>query len=341
MLLDSAMASEKLNEALSNGRVSRILPYSTGMVGCKNKIEYCLFLKPELFSDSADLSLALDIISSRLPADTEVAGAAVLPGEYLRRHDLMAQHYGTINRVSTKGIQAITTDVADQIKAEFGANEDTQILGAHEFLIQYPEYVASTLNAINDEPGKSKKIASGTYAIQLEVAGTSIIVLNGFHPAQLAMYYEPGIAILVLALRQSGDWSELRQQITGSTDPSKAPSGSIRGQLYARQKELGVDISRLKNGIHVSAGPIEGMSELARYFTDWDVPTMVNATDTCFGQEVTDAFGQSVTEKVASNPIVHYKDKGTWLFDLTEEMNPAPVLDMIREIRGQLGVREG
>lgn len=332
MILDVNAAREELNRALSTGRAVVTKPYSKPLSACGDRLEYCMFIKPEILENVNSLPLAVEIISGCLPRDAEVVGAAVLPGEYLRRHDLMARHYGTINRVSRLGAKAVSPDVVASIRAKYGA---APILGAHEFLAQHEEYSAASLGEIHDARD-TEKVASGTYVIPMEADGEQIVILNGFHPVQLAMYYEPKAAILVLAVRHAGDWAALRQEITGATDPGKAKPESIRGRLYARRDELGIDISRLQNGVHVSAGPVEGMSELARYFTDWDVPVTVEATDTCFGQELVAAFGAAMTMRVAANPAVSYQGAETWVFDLTEELNPAAAIGMIRELADQV-----
>lgn len=333
MILDVNAAREELNRALSSGRAEVTQPYARPVSACGAQLEYCMFIKPELLESASSLPLAVEIISSCLPRDVDVVGTAVLPGDYLRRHDLMAQHYGTINRVSRLGVKAVSPDVVERIGAKYGA---ARILGAHEFLAQHTDYSPASLGEIHDSR-ETEKVASGTYVIPMEADAGQFVILNGFHPAQLAMYYQPKAAILVLALRHAGDWAALRQEITGATDPGRAKPGSIRGQLYARRDELGVDISRLQNGVHVSAGPVEGMSELARYFTDWDVPVTVKATDTCFGRDLVDAFGQAVAMRVAGNPAVRYQGAETWIFDLTEEISPAAAIGMIGELADQLG----
>lgn len=332
MILDVNAAREELNRALSSGRAEVSQSYRKPDSPCGARLEYCMFIKPELLENTSSLPIAVDIISSCLPQDVEVVGSAVLPGDYLRRHDLMALHYGTINRVSRLGVKAVSPDVVERIRAKYGA---APILGAHEFLAQHASYTAGSLGEIHDSR-ETEKVASGTYVIPMEADAEQFVILNGFHPGQLAMYYQPKAAILVLALRHAGDWAALRQEITGATEPAKAKPGSIREQLYARRDELGVDISRLQNGVHVSAGPVEGMSELARYFTDWDVPITVKATGTCFGRDLADAFGQAVAMRVADNPAVRYQGAETWIFDLTEEINPAAAMAMIGQLADQL-----
>ena len=53
----------------------------------------------------------------------------------------------------------------------------------------------------------------------------------------------------------------------GTTDPSKAAADSIRGTLFADPAAFGLaTVSSNFNGVHMSAGPLEGLVELVRFF---------------------------------------------------------------------------
>jgi hypothetical protein len=329
---------DAVRRAVGEGTPVSLSQYDPPDGACGDLLEYCLFLKPELLAATADLDAILDIVFGVLPEDRQIVGEAVLPGSYLRRHDLMAQHYGAINRVSRMGRKALTEDTLARAAAEYGYRsiDEATILGAHEFLEAFPSFTAASLCQLHDS-SDSKRIAGGTYVIRATVEGSPVIVLNGFHPVQLEMYYRDDAAILVFALRQRGSWVQLRQEMTGSTDPRRALPGSIRGLLYARQAELGLDgISSLRNGVHVSAGPVEGMAELVRYFTNWDDAKTIAMADTCFGAAAVAEVGEAAASQAASNPIVVHRQKAEPLFDLTEETDPPEALAVLAEVRDQL-----
>merc|ERR1712241_885818 len=58
-------------------------------------------------------------------------------------------------------------------------------------------------------------------------------------------------------------WSDFRGQVLGPTDPAEAPADSLRGQILAKWRDLGLESEPNvgNNGMHASASPFEGMSE--------------------------------------------------------------------------------
>lgn len=59
-------------------------------------------------------------------------------------------------------------------------------------------------------------------------------------------------------------WRQFRADVLGATDPAKAAPGSIRGLLYEHWQLLGLPAQPniLDNGVHFSAGPVEGLREI-------------------------------------------------------------------------------
>ena len=55
-------------------------------------------------------------------------------------------------------------------------------------------------------------------------------------------------------------WRAFRREVIGATDPEAAADGSARAALRASWEELGLDAapSTGNNGVHASAGPLEG-----------------------------------------------------------------------------------
>jgi hypothetical protein len=152
---------------------------------------FVLFLKPELLAvrDGAKLSPILDLIGAALRKyGVETGAVRAMNGPYLARHKIMEEHYGVINRTSRLGRAALSAPTRQKLEAETPGVR--HIYGAHQFLGHYPDVSAFALNIIIDTVG-SKKVASGKYFSVLNVAGERIVVLNGFHPQQLAHYTAP------------------------------------------------------------------------------------------------------------------------------------------------------
>lgn len=58
-------------------------------------------------------------------------------------------------------------------------------------------------------------------------------------------------------------WSTFRGKVLGPTDPKDAPPDSLRGQIFANWKDLGLQYEPFvsDNGVHASASPFEGLAE--------------------------------------------------------------------------------
>ncbi|MGW6455481.1 hypothetical protein ACWF94_06040, partial [Streptomyces sp. NPDC055078] len=115
------------------------------------------------------------------------------------------------------------------------------------------------------------KLGSGSYASAVELNGRPVTVLNGFLPALAANYTGPHALVGLLechSLRETGD---LRAHLLGALHPAAAAPASLRGALAALTGgEDGVTLSEGRNGVHLSAGHLEGMFQVWRYFAAAD-----------------------------------------------------------------------
>src|SRR5262245_44282773 len=138
MLLDPSALLSAVRAARNSGERIDILDYkaSSPSSGATTSNEYCFFLKPEF----AILKLpiferAIAIVNESLGAfDKSVVALAALPGRYLERHDLMARHYGVINRASRLGLAALSTSGRSRAARllEQSDVQSTDVLGGHE-----------------------------------------------------------------------------------------------------------------------------------------------------------------------------------------------------------------
>lgn len=287
----------------------------------KGRNHFVLFLKPEVLalSDGVQVEAIIDLVLGALERHAVRLGAVrVLNGPYLGHYHIMEEHYGVINRASRLGEQALSEPTRNKLMAECPGID--RILGAHEFLKAYPDVSAFALNIISDTI-KTKKIASGKYYTVLDVGGERIVVLNPFHPQQVAHYTAPGRAIVVIECASDTDWAVLRQQMTGATDPAKAAPGSIRGMLLSRKTELGLrDVATATNGVHCSAGPLEAMLEFCRFFSNHAEKKSIRLADTPFGETLAShGISKKDIAALAKNPLLG--KEGAYAFNLTEEKN--------------------
>ena len=124
-----------------------------------------------------------------------------------------------------------------------------------------------------------------------------IFVVNGFYLAMREEYVAPGAGIHYFEVMWSTvmSWSDFRSELLGTTDPSTAPAGSIRGHIYANYEALGLPAlpHTGTNGVHASASPLEAMVERMNW---------LNADPS------TDSFGESlVAAGVPPGTIKYWK----------------------------------
>lgn len=289
-----------------------------------------LFLKPECLAleDGVDVKAILKLVLAALKKHEVKTGAVrLMNGPYLGRYRIMEQHYGVINRASRLGEKALSAPTREKLAKE--CPDFDRILGAHELIEQYPEISPFALNVMTDTIG-TKKLAGGKYYFVLTVAGERIVVLNPFHPQQIAHYTQAGKSILIFECQTDTDWEVLRRDMTGATDPTRAVEGSIRRMLLENKDKLGLrDVSTASNGVHFSAGPLEGMVEFCRFFSDHAKKQHISPVETPFGQLLA---SRGVSDKeivaLADNPILGGED-GTYAFNLTEEKNADAAAELL------------
>src|SRR6201996_4799945 len=245
-LSDKILAARAATRGGEGGR-RETLPYDNRL---QKKNELLCFLKPELTNlDEAHGRAALDLLFGKLAEyGVEVTGGLVVRGDYLDRHDLMAQHYGVINEVARKGAAALAAPARAKFQEAFGRSvEDSEVLGALEFLRAFPEMTGAELDRLWEQ-SKTAKLAGGTYCAKVSAGGREVYLLNGFHPAQLAYFTRREAVIVVLSLQTDAAWSDLRDDMLGATDPAKAKSGSLRRTLLDDKARYG--LSEINQGLN-------------------------------------------------------------------------------------------
>ncbi|MEM7392857.1 MAG: hypothetical protein AAF492_10975, partial [Verrucomicrobiota bacterium] len=196
-------------------------------------------------------------------------------------------------------------------------------LGGHQFLEAFEkEFSPYSLNVLWDNI-PATKLGGGTYAAYANVVGEHYIVLNAFHPYQLEPYYDPRNVIVIFEGLTQTPWADLRQKMVGATKPAQAAEHSLRHDFLQREAELGMtDVSPRANGVHLSAGPLEGMVELARFLADHENGADEAGLDTCFGQLLgRKGIDDAIIAEMAKNPEWELNGEIQSTFDMTEEMD--------------------
>jgi nucleoside diphosphate kinase len=281
--------------------------------------QFLFFFKPEATTANLDyiMKLGLDVLAG---AGVTFGACRVVGGPYLDKHNIMVQHYGVISKISKFGYDVISDDAKAALNAKFGEDvkEHGLPLGGHQWLEKHPEFSPLALTTVNDNMGTTR-LAGGTYLCKFKLLGKNQLVLNPFHAYQLVPYIRKGSALVLFECRSKMSWADLRTKLCGATNPEKADAGSIRAELLKNKAATGmVAVNLSSNGVHMSAGPLEGMVELQRFLSDEG--KQVDFSSLAFGAHLV-SLGVTADQvkALAGNPDVPNDGKNVSVFDLTEE----------------------
>merc|ERR1719343_1928475 len=100
-------------------------------------------------------------------------------------------------------------------------------------------------------------------------------------------------------------WADFRGKVLGPTDPAEAPKDSLRGEILAKWKDLGLtsEPNTGDNGVHASASPFEALAERVNWLG-------TPISDDFYGKALL-AVGVplSTIEFWCSNPDVMFQEK--------------------------------
>lgn len=323
-LLDSLQKDEE---------IAVIQPPAIGQTQRQN--ELLMFIKPEILAieDRNCLGNAIDLIWAKLSEfDATVAGVVLVGGPALEEKESMDRHYGAINVLSKNASNGLDgSDRHSVYDALAVPAADFPLFGGHEFLNAHPAFTPATLDDLWFTK-KAHKVRSGFYVQAYEDAGEKFILVNGFHPAQLAHFTEPTHRIALMLLHSDTGWADLRDQMNGDTFPERAVAGSIRGELHARPAHFGFEeVTIANNGVHLSAGPFEAMFEIANFFGSL-VGTDISSTPPRIVNTMLAAgIAQDDAYRATENPDVDDgKGAKTDLFDATEHLDTEAAVALYR-----------
>jgi len=308
---------------------------SENVIDYKN--EFLFFIKPEITKNSSQINLPLifEHTFDRMAFfGMSVKNIKLLSAKYLKKHNIIAQHYGVINKISANAKEEISDEARAKFKEIFGKKtSECVFLGGLEFLQRYSQYNAVSLMDLWLNH-KGEKLAGGTYVIKTAVEGEEIFIVNGFHPNQLIHFTEKARSIVVFTLVSDIDWSNARYSFIGATNPELAEKGSLRKVLYENKDIFGLeDVSQSMNGAHLSAGPVEGLVELMRYNSNFEVDkNSLSYKHFNFGKKLTKNFSDVQIQDILSNVNLQVNGKKISVFDLTEEKNSDVSIELLKKI---------
>lgn len=305
-------------------------PAQVGLEDWRN--ELLLFVKPELLAveSQAAREAALGLVWDKLAEfEARAHGVMVVNGRTLEQKQIMDRHYGYINRLSRAASQMLAGEdrrlIAGALEMDL---EGCALLGGHEYLATYAGETPQELDRLWFTK-KSLKIRSGFYVQAYEKDGQRVVLVNGFHPAQLAHFTDPAHRIVLVLLHSDTPWPVLRNEMIGATFPEKAAEHSIRGTLYRQPERYGLEsVTIANNGVHLSAGPFEGLFEISNFFgkildlrLEETPPLMLKKM-----MERGMAFEQA--RRALENPTAEVGGQARDLFTATEDLDSEAAIDL-------------
>jgi nucleoside diphosphate kinase len=299
------------------------------------KNNFLFFIKPEItaFSQTTDLEKLISIIFDKLiEFGFKIHDISILSGEYLEKYNLIEQHYGVIAHMASDPVKYMSETAAEKFKELYGVDHlSVKLLGGDQMLEQYPFFNYHSLDCLwqNNE---NIKLAGGAYVEKIRIDLETIYLINGFNPRQLKHFTEKGRCIVTMNISNDLSWKEARNNFVGATKPQNANPGSLRREFLDRKEELGLsEVSQSYNGVHLSAGPVEALVELRRFYNEYvNCKCRDIADDLPFGKALKDVFG-FIPEEVLDNSVLEIDGHHITVFDLTEETESEEAIELLKK----------
>lgn len=233
------------------------------------KNQLLAFFKPEVFLNKKpeQIEKIMKLVFEKLEKyEVTVDGTALFPGSAVGKFQIMDRHYGVINTLSKNASKILSKDEKELVFKTLGIkNQNTKILGGHEAF-----EIAGVKNTYDFDnywlETKSEKVKSGFYVRTMKINGEETVVVDGFHPHQLAHYTETDRHLGVMLVTSNTPWAKLRDEMLGNTFPEKALPDSIRGAIFEKSNDFGFKKVGIENNImHLSAGPTEALFEIDNF----------------------------------------------------------------------------
>ncbi|ORC31216.1 hypothetical protein B4O97_17025 [Marispirochaeta aestuarii] len=226
-----------------------------------------VFIKPQAIT-----ARAIAFVEEQLgKAGVSFSEAGEIEAAVLKEKRIIDRHYASISRAAMD-LSPRDLRIPEKGREEFFRifhRSIDQVLAAGELLNCTEAFEilgnpsAQTLNTLWRN-GIEVKLGPGLYVSRMEKS--DLFVINGFYPSMKELFVAPGLKVRLYDAGFDPDdlsWKDFRRLVIGATNPEKAAPGSLRRLLRDRYKNLDLEEQPRTafNGIHASAGPIEGLRE--------------------------------------------------------------------------------
>lgn len=302
--------------------------------------QFLLLLKPHALdvASGVDVARVLKTVQSVLTAwKVEVGGAVAVSSRYMVEHSLIQRTYETLNRAARLGPRALSQSAAARL-GEVAAQIDApspRVLGGFAFLREQQDLTELGLCLLaNNLP--TQKLGAGAYATILDCFGERVVVMNAFHPHQLATLTRPGTVAVALECWSRRSFHDLREQMVGGIFPDQAAQGSLRRTLFEDTARTGVrGASPQLNYVHISPGPLEAALHMSTYFSDHgEAGQALPVTATNLGAVLHSAgVSAAEVEILTRNPEVVVDGRAVPAFDLSEDLDTSDLAAILGNVR--------
>jgi adenylate kinase family enzyme/nucleoside diphosphate kinase len=303
-------ATKRVFDNLSSG------PMNTALV----------FIKPHAVNDSIR-SLVVQHLKEH---NVTMLSEGRMESTYIKEHGIIDSHYAALAMNAVKLLPselAVGAEKKAEFEAKFGIGWDAamaegKLLNLAQFQQLKPELDAGAI----EQKWRAKpplKLGPGNYVGHFEEEG--VYVVNAFYSQMREKYIRADAAVVWFAVEFAEadlSWQRFRGKVIGATDPTKAEAGSLRRKILDGWQGLGLaaEPNTGDNGVHASAGPIEGLRERMTWLgrRREDDPT---------GQRMLAAgVDGGVLDAWCSNSVCEIGGKKGPAFDLLEDLDTSEVI---------------
>jgi nucleoside diphosphate kinase len=291
-----------------------------------------VFIKPHAVTEATKALVKEGLEAKGLT----ITKSGSITSEEIDQKKLIDQHYYAIASKATILKPNELNVPADKFKDKFGI-EWADALASGKVMNALDGCAALGLTADEMDAiwGKTKdagnmiKFGGGFYCGHIEVEGKDpLYIFNGFFMSMRSKFTAPGLSIYYYLVEWDPatlSWADFRGKVLGPTDPAEAPADSLRGQIMAKYKDLGLSAEPNvgDNGVHASASPFEALAER----TNW---VGANVAEDSFGAAMIAAGISEETIKAWSvDPQVMVKGNKGSLFDSVEDTDSKACLESL------------
>ena len=288
-----------------------------------------VFVKPHAVNDAVKKIVTEGLEKNKI----RILSSGEVHAEKIDSDKIIDKHYATIARYAMEWSAEklpVPEDTQEKFKSTFGVAwktllEEGKILNASEAAAKLGGISASELTEKWKSNTERMKLAPGLYVTKFQAE--DIYVINGFYLLNREKFTKTGAVVSWYTVEWNEEdlpWVDFRAKVIGPTNPEQAPPESLRGIIFKEWSSLGLseqpNVS--DNGVHASAGPLEGLVERM---------TWVGATlnDDAFAKRLKDAGADmSLIEQWLGNIVATIDGNTAPIFDLLEDKQSTDVVNI-------------